>query len=79
MPARAFNFRQYKMEGIVENPSLPEDNLTLELKKIIPIWNTLDYNKKVFYRKLYFMHKFEKHIFGESDISQSLIGENDSR
>lgn len=75
MPARAFNFRQYKMEGIVENPSLPKDDLTLELEKIIPDWNTLDYNKKVFYRKLYFTYKLEKHIFDKTDILQSLIGE----
>jgi len=63
------------MEGIVENSSLPKDDLTLELEKIIPNWNTLDYNKKVFYRKLYFMYKFEKHIFDKSDILEILIGE----
>jgi len=64
------------MEATSQIPELPRDDLSLELESKIDNWDKLDYNTKILYRKLYFMHKFEMSTVGKSSLSGIFNPEN---
>ena len=59
------------METVTEDSfRLDTDPLIIELREIFPNWNDMDFNRKMFYRKLYFIYKLEMSTFGQSLLSK---------
>ena len=64
------------MEPITQNLELPRDDLHMELESMITDWDKFDYNKRVLYYKLYFIHKFNMCNFGKCSLSDIFKPEN---